>query len=299
MAPDPETVLTRLSVDLSTALGDSLLSLCVHGSWVVGDFLIGRSDLDVLGVLSDDPSAATLRSLTGVHESLVRDFPEWSDHVEVEYVSPAAVRDVLLGGGQIHPMVRISPGEPIHLIEASRHYLLNWHAALQHDRVLAGRSPRDVLPEIETPLVQQVVVGHLVQWPDWVAPMTSPGGQAYSVLTICRAVATLQTGRQLSKRAAADYGVSVLPEWAALIGWARAWWYAGGLDTDPGRYREVLTFVGSVAPAMADRYRERRRSETARTLQGPGCQHTQRDDHRQHVDEIGGGGGNRTRVLER
>ena len=97
---DPEEVLARLAADLVEALGDQLLSLALHGSWALGDFTPGRSDLDVLAVMATDPTAATLAALHEVHARLARDFPEWGDgHVEVEYVSVEAVRAVVQGDG--------------------------------------------------------------------------------------------------------------------------------------------------------------------------------------------------------
>src|SRR5215207_9576778 len=73
----PGEVLARLAADLVEALGDQLLSLALHGSWALGDFTPGRSDLDVLAVMATDPRAATLAALHEVHARLTTDFPEW------------------------------------------------------------------------------------------------------------------------------------------------------------------------------------------------------------------------------
>ena len=59
----PTEVLARLAADLVAVLGDDLLSLAIHGSWALGDFTPGRSDLDVLAVMATDPTAATLAEL--------------------------------------------------------------------------------------------------------------------------------------------------------------------------------------------------------------------------------------------
>lgn len=77
-----------------------------------------------------------------------------------------------------------------------------------------------------------------------------PGGQAYTVLTICRAAETLATGRQVSKLAAADTGRSRFPEWSDLIEWARAWWYDGGSDQDHGRPEDVRRFVNDISERL-------------------------------------------------
>jgi hypothetical protein len=243
-------VLERLAADLLQALGDELLSLAPHGSWALGDFALGRSDLDVLAVMASDPTAATLAVLQEVHARLARDFPDWDGHVEVDYVSVEAVRAVVQGTDGSHPMIRVSPGEPLHQVEASRHYVLNWAAALQADRSLAGAAPSSVLPPIDRRLVHHVVLHHVRAWPHWVADTHGAGGQAYAVLTLCRAAETLATGGQVSKLVAADLGRSRFPEWSALIDWAQEWWYRGGSDSESGRQEEVCRFVDQISTQL-------------------------------------------------
>jgi hypothetical protein len=244
---EPAAVLTRLAAELAEVLGDDLLSLALHGSSALGDFAPGRSDLDVLAVLARDPTAAMMAGLDEIHARLDTDFPEWNGHVEVDYVSVRAVEAVVQGIAESHPMIRISPGEPLHEVEASRHYVLNWAAALKADQPIAGAAPSTVLPAIDRRLIHQVVLQHVRAWPEWVHDMQATGAQAYAVLTLCRAAETLATGRELSKLAAAHAGRSRFPEWAALIDWARDWWYHGGSDLDHGRFEDVRRFVNHVS----------------------------------------------------
>ena len=251
----PEEVLARLAVDLVEALGNDLLSVAVHGSWALGDFTPGHSDLDVLAVLSTDPTPATLTALQEVHARLGTDFPEWGDgHVEVEYVSGEAIRAVVQGTNESHPMISVGKGDPLHEHPASRHSVLNWAAALQADQPIAGAAPSTVLRAIDQQLIRQVILQHVRGWPEWVEEMQHAGGQAYAVLTLCRAAEALETGQQVSKRAAAEAGRSRFPEWSALIGWARDWWYRGGSDSDSDRFEEVRRFVVDVSARLLKRY---------------------------------------------
>lgn len=208
---EPDELLARLAADLAKALKDDFLSLAIHGSWVLGDFAPGRSDLDLLAVMATDPTVETLTMLRDVHTRLATDFPEWDGHVEVEYVSVEAIEAVVQATGESHPMISIGGGEPLHEVEASRHYVLNWAAALQADRPIAGDPPSTLLPAIEQQLVRQVTLQHVRGWPQWVDEMQHTGGQAYTVLTLCRAAEALATGRQVSKLAAAETGVARFP----------------------------------------------------------------------------------------
>jgi hypothetical protein len=254
VARSPEDLLSRLAASLSKELGDELLSLSAHGSWVAGDFQLGRSDVDLLAVLAHDPDEHTLARLTALHGAISAEAPEWDDHVEVDYVAVDAIVGVLAGDGHEHSMVRISPGEPIHLLSADRHYVLNWRAARDHDHGIIGRSPVDVVPPIPDDVVREVVIEHARQWPAWVEEARTPGFQAYAVLTMCRALAFLRTERQSSKHRAAVSEQEHMPEWRGLISWADDWWYGNGSDLTPHRMNDVRAFVQTASQLVVEKY---------------------------------------------
>lgn len=242
-------LLGRLAGDLERALGPSLLSLAVHGSWVVGDFVDGRSGLGLLAILDRDPGRAELGALALVHEWLVRDFPEWAEHIEIDYVSPEAVADALAGGTE-HVVARICPGELLHLSRVSLQYLLNWRSAVQANQVLVGACPSTLLPHISDHVVREAVLANVRQWPAWMLDLRGAGGEAFAVLTVCRAAVLLRTDAWVSKRAAAERMEHENPGWAPVIRWSRDWWYAGGLRIEPERREEVSAFVQEVCRTL-------------------------------------------------
>lgn len=133
--PKPEKVLQFLAADLEEALGDEVLSVAVHGSWALGDFTAGQSDLDVLVVMATDTTAATLAAVHDVHARLDAEFPEWGDgYVEVEYVSVEAIRAVVPGTDEAHPMISVGKGEPLHA--------LGHHVGQTRPRKPSSRPPR-------------------------------------------------------------------------------------------------------------------------------------------------------------
>lgn len=231
-------VLTDLRDLWVASLGGRLRGLYLHGSLVAGDFAEQRSDLDVLAVLSADPDAELLRTLGRLHADLDRRHPRWAGRVEVEYVSAGAPHDP-----EAHVIARISPGERLHLLPATTHRLVTWSTVHDSGVALSGPPAAELLPPVDPAVVRAALLDHVRDWPSWVETMTGPGAQAYSVLTICRAVQRLLHGRQLSKRRAADRTIETDPAWAPLITWARDWWYAAGPDDDPGRFAEVRAFV--------------------------------------------------------
>jgi hypothetical protein len=80
-----------------------------------------------------------------MHERFARSEPEWDDRIEVDYVSTDGLANCSTASTTI---ARISPGEPLHLIEAGRDFLLDWYPA-RHDGVaLVGPPIASLIPEI-------------------------------------------------------------------------------------------------------------------------------------------------------
>ena len=241
----PRVVLEDLTRGLVKALGDDLVGVWVHGSLVAGDFTPHRSDLDVLAALRHAPDDATLAAVAPVHARVEARHPAWVGRVEVETVGVPTIESLAAGGepaaGDV--IMRISPGESLHLLPATRHRVLTWATVRDRGRPLVGPSAGDVLPAVAPEQLREALLAHVRDWPTWVEDMRPVGAQSYAVLSMCRAWCAVVQGEQLSKRAAAA-GFSVSqPGDAALGGWARDWWYAEGPDDDPGRFQQVREFV--------------------------------------------------------
>lgn len=251
---DPELVLSAIGVSLADALHGDLLGLYAHGSWVTGDFADDRSDLDVLAVLSREPDAALLSILAEAHLRIEELYPVWKGRIEVEYIDVATVAAIAAAGNDATErlMVRISPGEDIHLLPATSHRLLTWATVRSGGLPLLGPPPTELLPPIDPARVRSAALDHVRDWPSWVLQMRHPGGQAYAVLTLCRALHLFVEGSQISKLQAARYAIAALPDRAGLIVWARDWWYAGGSDDEQSRHDEVTAFVQEVSARIRD-----------------------------------------------
>lgn len=243
----PDVVLQQLVDTVRTVLNTQLQGLYLYGSYVTGDFEPARSDLDLLAVLDAEPTTQLCDRLAGAHEQIAAEHPAWRGRIEVEYVPLPGLFDP---DGD-HLMLRISPGERLHRVRTSRHYLLNWYTARHAGRALAGPLPSELLPDFTRAAFLSVVADHARQWPTWVEQMDTPGSQAYAVLTVCRAACAMRDGHQVSKRAAADACVDAMPEWRDLIGWARRWWYEGGCDDEPDRLPEVGRLVRHVSARIS------------------------------------------------
>lgn len=247
----PLAVLADLSSGLSEALGDDLLGLYAHGSLVSGDFAPARSDLDVLAVVVRPPDEAMLAAVAPVHAAVERRHPAWRGRVEVETVARSTMAALASadtspthgGPGGTDAIMRISPGEALHLLPARPHGVLTWATVRGSGQTLAGAPAAEVLPPVSPQAARTALLGHVRDWPIWVEGMTTVGAQSYSVLSMCRAWCALTHDEQLSKRAAADRFAVDDPDDAGLVGWARDWWYDGGSDEETSRHKQVRDFV--------------------------------------------------------
>jgi RimJ/RimL family protein N-acetyltransferase len=157
---------------------------------------------------------------------------------------------VLSGDESSHRVGRVSPGEPLHLVTADRHRVLDWDAA-HHGVTVHGTPATQAIPSVPRDLLRRVVLEHLRSWPGWLAGSTSPGFHAYAVLTVSRAAAYLGTGDRCSKRQGAVWAATRWPQWRSVTGWAVRWWYEGGSDADavpPGVAPFVSEVAGSALP---------------------------------------------------
>lgn len=239
----------EIASQLTAVLADRLLGLYAHGSWVSGDFAPLRSDLDLLAVLTEEPAESLLSELQDPHQRLAARHPQWAGRIEVEYVALATIETVAADPRSTdeHVIARISPGEQLHLLPATSHRLLTWASVRDSGHPLRGPASSALLPPISVAVVTSAVMDQVRDWPVWVLDMQGPGGQSYAVLTVCRALHLERTGRQVSKRRAADYAVAAVPEWAGLILWARDWWYAAGSDDEGSRHPETIRFVDDLS----------------------------------------------------
>ena len=189
----PDEVAALLVSQLRRHLGDAIESVIAHGSWIHGDFAPERSDLDLLVVLSADPDQGVVESVSPIVDHATSRYPCWHDRLEIGIVSAQGVADVLAGAPSV-PVVRISPGEPLHLTQGDRHRLFDWEAA-RRGRALAGKEPIQVLPDIPPTVLR-----------GWRASSFS-GGQSGSTESMPRA-RTPTTSRRMPSSQRYERGLS-------------------------------------------------------------------------------------------
>lgn len=219
--PDVNDLLNELLSKTQKILGDKLVGFYLYGSLVWGDFDYGISDIDLLAALKTDIDDKELIDLKKMHVDFANKYKEWDNRIETQYFSTAGLKTFK---SKANKMANISPGEPLHIIEAGKQWLTNWYFVQDYGVSLFGPDPKTIIDHISKEEFIQAVKDHALEWREYIKNAEhSRKYQAYAILTLCRALYTLNTGEQASKHKAATWAQKTLPQWAMLIQNALAW----------------------------------------------------------------------------
>lgn len=160
--PQVEELVARIRDAIREAAGSALAGLYLFGSLVVGDFDVDVSDIDLIAVLTSDPSDDLVARLGGMHDALASENPVWAGRIEVIYVSAAALSRWWEG---IARMAVISPGEPFHVVEGGPDWVLTWYPARERVMTLFGPPVETFIPPISREAFESAVRQHMRRFP--------------------------------------------------------------------------------------------------------------------------------------
>ena len=217
---DIDELLRGLLHQVRRILGQKLVGLYLYGSLVTGDFDREISDIDLLAILSSDIDDREFEQLQNMHNGFVAKNQHWDDRIEIAYISVAALRTFR---SQVSKIAIISPGEPFHIKEAGKDWLINWWVIREQGVALFGPAPTTLIDPISKQEFLQAVQEQARAWGEWIDHMQSRPAHAYAILTLCRALYAHKNGEQVSKKQAALWVQAHFPQWAPLIQNALIW----------------------------------------------------------------------------
>ncbi len=232
-------------------LGEKVAGIYLYGSLVMGDFDLDISDLDLLAALRSGLDEGELAGLERMHSELVGKWKEWDDRIEVQYMP---LEGLATFREKATKMGNISPGEPLHFVEAGIDWLMNWYMIREKGIVLYGPPAKEIIGPISKEEFVEAAVEHIKGASEWIeATRMWRSYQSYVILTACRSLYLWRNGEQVSKRRAMEWAAKELPEWAGLI--RDAWrWRAEARsekDVDPEvTYPLAVEFVGYVGELL-------------------------------------------------
>jgi hypothetical protein len=239
--PDINAVLHLLLISVQATLGDHFMGMYLHGSLASGDFDPQRSDIDFVVVTAGALPDVLIPALAALHARLLDSGLSWATKLEGTYFPQQVLR-------------RYAPSDALYpSVNEARFYMgghgSDWviqsHILREHGIVLAGPAPRSWIDPVAPDDLRQAMRALLREW--W-APMLHDTGrlrsaeyQAYAILTMCRALYTLETGAVVSKPVAARWAQAALgARRAALIERALVWRPGMPLDV----LDETLDLIG-------------------------------------------------------
>jgi hypothetical protein len=229
--PEINVVLAQLLVAVRRVLGDRFVGLYLHGSLAAGDFNPDRSDIDFVVVTAGPLPPELLPELEAMHARL-RASALWAEKLEGSYLPQGALRRHDPAGAY-YPALRVDGS-----FDVDGHgpdWVLQLHVLREHGVALAGPPPESLIDPAGPDDLRRAARATLREW--WAPKLADPAllqtreYQAYAVLTMCRALYTLQFGAVVRKPAAAAWAREQLGgRWGPVIDRALAWPHGEGAD---------------------------------------------------------------------
>jgi len=209
-----DVVLNSLVELVKLKLNQELVGIYLYGSLVHGDFDEKLSDVDLLVVTKCSVDELNHDELTKMHERFNNLFPEWSERIDLAYVSHESLESFK---SKDYEALTIHGTQKLAKTSSKPHWLIDWYKVLNQSQVLFGPEPSAVLPDITKEEFRSTIREYILGWPDETKPKTDPADLAYVVLAICRSMYAYTTFENVSKRKGAEWAQNEFPQFTELI----------------------------------------------------------------------------------
>lgn len=226
------TLLIRLRAEIQVVLGELFTGLYLHGSLAGGDFDPLRSDVDFLVAVRENIPGRLVGGLGNMHASLITSRLAWVEKLEGSYISVDALRRYDPANSQ-HPALRVNGSFDID--GHGPDWIIQRHVVREKGIPLYGTDPKTLIDPVSPDAIRWAARETLLEW--WAPQLDEPfrllkrDYQAYAVLTLCRALYTLEQGEMVSKPAAAKWVINILEDLAGAdraLSWMAGWGTVGG-----------------------------------------------------------------------
>jgi hypothetical protein len=175
-----------------------------------------------------------------MHKSLWESGLKWAKKLEGKYLPKD---DLPRFNPNRPPRPTINEGR-FYLDGEGSDWIIQRHIIREQGLVLAGPSPKTLIDLVHPENLRRAVIGVMEEW--WAPMLDKPDFlrddeyQAYTVLTMCRTLYTLENGVIASKPVSARWALNALDgRWRPLIEKSLAWTHATQMDI----LNETLDFI--------------------------------------------------------
>lgn len=237
IAPTPyapvNAILDQVYSGAQAILGDQFAGMILYGSLALGDFDLRKSDVDFVVVTAGELPAARLEALQRMHLQIASGSSKWANELEGSYIPLEAMRRFDPAAAW-HPHIDRGSGS----LEVRQHHsdwVIQRYSLREYGVVLAGPDPKTLIDPISPDDLRQAVRDTRWWWERQLKDtrqVAGSGYQAYSVLTMCRMLYTLENGTITSKPQAARWARQALDgRFTALIDRALSWQPGAPMDS--------------------------------------------------------------------
>jgi hypothetical protein len=218
--PDVNEMIRELYTGALSVLGAHLTGLYLDGSLTSGDFDVD-SDIDFVAVTDCEIGADLFSALQAMHDQLAAFASPWAIQLEGSYLPDFALRR-FDPEHCLYPNIERGLGERLKLERHDETWDVHRSVLRERGIALVGPAPATLIDPVSAEQLRAAMRAVLSRWavnildnPDI---MSFRGYQSYVVLSLCRILYTLDTGKITSKPAAARWARTTLNGcWSPLI----------------------------------------------------------------------------------
>lgn len=248
--PEINEVLNILLENVQAVLKEYFVGLYLYGSLASKDFDPSRSDIDFLVVITQELPANVVSSLEAMHARIGVFGLKWASKLEGVYIPRNAMWQYD-PAGPICPMIHEGKFE---VAQPGIDWVINRHVLYSSGVIISGPPLQQMIRPVEPSEIREAVLSLLHNnWASFLQNADYFLGIAYQpfvVLTMCRALYTLEHGIVASKKVSAAWAIAALDEkWTELIKQAVTWNY-GKAPGDISQTQEFIRYALKRAGAL-------------------------------------------------
>jgi predicted nucleotidyltransferase len=211
-------VLREFVSSVQAVLKGNFVSAYLQGSFAIGDW-DKDSDVDFAIVTEREVSEAELPALQAMHARIYALDSEWAKHLEGSYFA----RDAIRRGDPARSALLFldNTADRLVLSDHDNTLVLRW-VVREYGIALAGVDPKMLIDPVSPDDLRQEIWATMQDWADQISAgqwqMDNRWAQPFAVVSCCRMLHSLHTGRIGSKLSGAQWAMGALDSrWAGLI----------------------------------------------------------------------------------
>ena len=217
---DVNEVLSLLLSGVKEILGDQFVGMYLYGSLSSGDFNPQTSDIDFLFVTASMLSEGMIAKLEAMHKQTWATSLKRAGKLEGAYVPKELIRRHDPNGV---PCPAVNEGR-FYVATLGSDWIIQRHIVRDYGVVVEGPDPKTLIDFVSPDEIRGAVMGILHEW--WFPMLDDPSWlhehereyRAFAVITMCRALHSLENGSVVSKPKAIQWAqMTIDNRWKPLI----------------------------------------------------------------------------------